>query len=357
MKLLHRFNSFFVVLYFLFISLSCFGEEHSAKLFAGNANPQLAKDVAKCLGIPLCDVQIGRFADGEIRIQIEESVRDCDVYLLQSTCSSASASVNDNILELYLLASTMRRSSANKITAIIPYFGYARQDRKTRSRVPISASDMAFLLETAGIDHVISVDLHCGQIQGFFHQIPVDNLYAARVFVPYFCKKRDLDNLVVVSPDAGGIERAKQFIEGLYANGIESRLAIIVKQRKDAGLVAKMDLVGDVEGSDVVIVDDICDTAGTLVQAAHELKQNGARRVFACITHPLFSGKAMEKISQSSIDELIVTDTISFKQTPPPNVTQLSIAPLLAEAIHRAHTGGSISHLFEYSRPIVCPPQ
>jgi ribose-phosphate pyrophosphokinase len=340
----------FSIFLILFFSAHCFGQD--IKLFSGSANPQLANEVAKCLGIPLCDLQLSRFNDGEVRIQVEESIRNCDVYLLQSTCPTATSSVNDNILELYLLASTMRRASANKITAIIPYYGYARQDRKTKSRVPISASDIAILFETAGIDHVISVDLHCGQIQGFFHHIPVDNLYSSRIFVPYLCEKRDLYNLVVVSPDAGGIERAKQFIEGLSANGVESRLAIIVKQRKDAGLVEKMDLVGDVENCDVVIIDDICDTAGTLVQAARELKENGARRVFACITHPVFSGNAMEKIASSSIDELIVTDSISFKQTPPQNITQLSIAPLLAEAIRRSATGESISYLFNYDHPI-----
>jgi ribose-phosphate pyrophosphokinase len=335
---------------FLFVvcncfAICCFGQE--IKLFAGNANQKLAKDVAECLGVQLCDLQIGRFNDGEISIQIKENIRNSDVYLLQSTCSSSQGSVNDNILELYLLVSTMKRASARKITAVIPYFGYARQDRKMKSRVPISASDIARLLEAAGVDHVISVDLHSGQVQGFFHHSAVDNLFGSHVFVPYCLQKKDLKNPVVISPDAGGIDRAKQFIEGLSAKGIQARLAVIVKQRKEAGQVEKMDLIGTVKDSDVIIVDDICDTGGTLVQAAQELKQNGAKRVFACITHPVFSGSAIEKIADPALDEVIVTDSICFKKQVPANVTQLSIAPLLAEAIRRAHKGESISSLFK----------
>lgn len=303
------------------------------KLFTGNANPGLAENIAKALNIPLSQAHIGRFADGEINIHINENVRNCDVYILQSTCPSENGSVNDNLMELYLLVRALKRASAQSVTAIIPYFGYARQDRKSKNLVPISASDVAMLLELAGVDQVISVDLHCGQIQGFFHKAPVDNLYAGKIFVPYFTAKKDLSNLVVISPDAGGVERAKQFIEELSSHGVKAQMAIIVKQRKDAGVVDKMDLVGNVQNSDVVIIDDMCDTGGTLVKAAYELKQRGAKRVFACITHPVFSENALTKIENSVIDELIITDTIPLKKKPPNNITQLSIGPLLAEAI------------------------
>lgn len=323
------------------------------KLFNGNANPELAQAIADYLHVPLCKAKVGRFSDGEINIQIEESIRNCDVYVLQSTCPTKNSSVNDNLMELYLLVRALKRGSAQSVTAIVPYFGYARQDRKSKSRVPISASDVAMLLELAGVDQLISVDLHCGQIQGFFHKAPVDNLYAARIFVPYLAEKSDLQNLVVVSPDAGGVERAKQFIEGLNACNMTAQLAVIVKQRKEAGVVEKMDLVGSVQNSDVIIVDDMCDTAGTLVKAALELKEKGARRVFACITHPVFSGNALNKIGESVIDELIITDTIPLKKPYPANITQLSIAPLLAEAIRRDYRGESISHLFLYDKPIL----
>ena len=257
-------------------------------------------------------------------------------------------------MELFLLIRTMRRSSAGKITAVIPYYGYARQDRKTESRVPISASDIAMLLEIAGADSIFCVDLHCGQIQGFFHDATVDNLYASPIFVRYFSTKKDLVNPVVVSPDAGGVERAKKFIEGLGWHGIDAGLAVIVKQRAGAGVVEKMNLVGDVQGCDVIIVDDICDTAGTLVHAAQELKNHGANRVFACITHPVFSGPAFERIGGSCLTELIVTDTIPTRTELPPNITQLSIAPLIAEAIDRTHRGESISHLFTYNGHQFC---
>ncbi len=336
---------FFLILFFcsLEASSSC-----GFKFFSGSANVDLAKKIADKLGVQLSSATIGRFNDGEIKIQIEESIRNCDVYILQSSCPTSSASVNDSIMELYLLVRAMKRASAQSVTAIVPYFGYARQDRKMKSRVPISASDIAMLFELAGIDHVIAVDLHCGQIQGFFHKASVDNLYAAKIFVPYILNKTDLHNPVIVSPDSGGVERTKQFAEALSVYGIKTQLAMIVKQRKEAGIIEKMDLVGNVQGSDVILVDDLCDTAGTLVAAAYELKQKGAKRVFACITHPVFSGSAMVKIANSAIDELVITDTIPLRESPPPNIRQLSIAPLLAEAIERAYNGQSVSNLFVY---------
>ncbi len=334
-------------LIFCFCSLSiCHASNSPFLLFSGNTNPKLAEAVANCLKLDMSPVSISRFNDGEIRIKVEENVRNSDVFIIQSICTTDGSSINDSLMELYLLIRTMRRSSAKTVTAVIPYYGYARQDRKTEGRVPISASDIAMLIELAGADHVICLDLHCGQIQGFFHHTTVDNLYAAPIFVRYVAQKTDLVNPVVISPDAGGVERAKKFIEGLAAHGVDAGLAIIVKQRAEAGVVEKMNLVGDVYDSDVIIVDDICDTAGTLVKAARELKIQGARRVFACITHPVFSGLALERIADSCLSELIVTNSIPEKSGMPSNIVPLSIAPLLAEAIYRKHNGESISHLF-----------
>lgn len=316
-------------------------------LFSGNSNPELTQAVANCLGMNVHRAKIGKFNDGEIRIQIEENVRGCDVFILQSTCPNVESSVNDNLVELYLMIRAMKRSSAKSVTAIIPYYGYARQDRKTQGRVPISASDIAMLIESAGADKVLAVDLHCGQIQGFFHHTPVDNLFASTIFVPYV-SRLGLHDPVIVSPDAGGVERAKTFIEGLQSLGIPTKMAIIVKQRADAGVVETMNLVGKVQGSDVVIVDDICDTAGTLVKAAQELKEHGARRVFACVTHALLSGPACMRIEDSCLEELIVTDTIPLRGPIPKNITQLSVAFLLASAIMRISDGEPLSDLFQY---------
>ena len=340
---------FFHLILFFFTFPLFASEEPRYKLFSGNANPLLAESIARCLGMQLSPVTISRFNDGEIKIKVEENVRNSDIFLIQSMCTTDTSSVNDNLMELYLLIRTMRRANVGTITAVIPYYGYARQDRKTESRVPISASDIAMLFELAGADNIICVDLHCGQIQGFFHEATVDNLYAAPIFVRYFCEKKDLVKPVVVSPDSGGVERAKKFVEGLAWHQIDAGLAVIVKQRASAGIVEKMSLVGDVNGCDVIIIDDICDTAGTLVQAALELKQSGANRVFACITHPLFSGSALQRIADSCLTELIVTDTIPTRTELPTNVVQLSIAPLIAEAIDRTYNGESISHLFTYN--------
>jgi ribose-phosphate pyrophosphokinase len=337
----------FLLLLFLYASyLQGVQPQPFFKLFSGSTNQDLANAVANYLDVPLDPIKLGRFHDGEIRIQIEENIRNCDVFIIQSICPTSKESVNDSLIELYLMIRAMKRASADRIHVVIPYYGYARQDRKMEGRVPISASDVAMLLELAGADHVIAVDLHCGQIQGFFHEAPVDNLFASNILVPYFAEKNDLQNLVIVSPDAGGVPRAKTFIEELDHFGKKAELAIIIKQRAEAGVVETMRLVGNVAGCDVVIVDDICDTAGTLVKAAQELKNQGARRVFACITHPLFSGQALSKIAESAIEELIVADTIPLRTTLPPNVKQISIAPLVAESIMRTHQGESISDLF-----------
>lgn len=338
----------FLCLIFTLFTIS-HAQTNEFKLFSGTVNTSLSQAIADHLGVPLSPIVISRFNDGEIRIKIEENVRNAEVFIIQPTCTTSIESVNDSLMELFLMIRAMKRAAVERVTVVIPYFGYARQDRKTESRVPISASDIAMLLEIGGADHVISVDLHCGQIQGFFRDAPVDNLFASPIFVRYFAAKTDLEYPVIVSPDAGGVERAKNFINGLASKGIEAGLAVIVKQRAQAGVIEKMNLVGDVTGCDAIIVDDICDTAGTLVQAAQELKDQGARRIFACITHPLFSGPALERIGNSCLTELVITDTIPAKASFPANITQLSIAPVIAEAIKRTHNGESISHLFQFN--------
>lgn len=346
-----------LALVFLFITCFIFAEvptlssqkieDGSFVLLCGNSNKELGEEVASCLGIPLNKARVDRFNDGEISIQIQENIRGKDVFIIQSSCISKNGSVNDNLMELYLLIRACKRASANKITAIMPYFGYARQDRKDKSRVPISASDVAMLIENAGLDHVIAIDLHCGQIQGFFHDIAVDNLMTSVVFVPYIAKK-EFSNLVVVAPDAGAVSRAKNFIAGLKHYGINANMAIFIKQRLDAGVIDQMNIIGNVKDCDVLIVDDICDTAGTIVKAASELKKSGAQKIYACISHPVFSKDAIEKIKASVFDELIVTNSIPLREAIPPNITQISIAPLIAEAIKRANNSESLSDLFNY---------
>lgn len=355
--MIKRFSSVLVVFFLMLlpleaqISLAALMEQSTKEspfvIFGGSSSKELAQGIVDELGMPLGKASIGRFNDGEISIQLDESVRGKEVFIVQSTCHTADFSVNDSLMELFLMVRTCKRSSANSVTAVIPYYGYARQDRKTTPRVPLSASDVAMMLEDAGVDRVIAVDLHCGQIQGFFHDAPVDNLYASKIFVPYFASK-ELKNPVVLSPDAGGVERAKRFKELLADAGVESSMGIIIKQRAAAGVVGQMDLVGDVEGCDVIIVDDLVDTGGTMARAAHELKEFGAERVFACITHPVFSGPALHRLGSSEFTEVVVTDTIPHDDALlPKNITKLSVAPLLAEVIFRLHNDLSLSPLFQ----------
>jgi len=309
----------------------------STSIYAGNSNPALAKAVADILKLPLSDATVGRYADGEVSIKVNEPVREKDIYIIQPVCKVGDRSVNDSLMELLLLTSTMARASARNITAIIPYFGYARQDRKISSRTPISAADVALLISSMGVTRVVCVDLHCGQIQGFFPPtVPVDNLTAGVMGAFHFADKPDLTNPVVVSPDAGGVAVAKEFRRVLAANGHpEARLAMMIKQRAKANEIEKMDLVGEVKDGDCIIVDDIVDTAGTLCEAARQLRQFGARRIFAFISHGLLNGPAAERIGKSELDELVVTSSVPL---PPAchglrNVTQLSLAPMIAETI------------------------
>ncbi len=306
-------------------------------LFSGNANLSLAGAIAHQLQVPLGRVKAGRFSDGEIQVEIGENVRGVDVYLLQSTC----APVNDSIMEMLIMADALRRSSAASITAIMPYYGYARQDRKVAGRTPISAKLVADLISTAGIDRVLTVDLHAGQIQGFFN-IPVDNLYAMPVLLEEI-RRLDMRDPVMVSPDAGGVERARA-----YAKRLDASLAIIDKRRERANVSEVMNIIGDVRGRDCVLLDDMIDTAGTLTNAARALSEAGARKVFAAATHAILSGPAVNRIIDSPLEAVIVTDSIPLRgeAASNPKFRQASLAKLLGEAIRRIHNSDSISSLF-----------
>jgi len=316
------------------------------KLLAGNANKELAEEISARLGVPLTPAMIDRYIDGEVRIQIQENVRNSDVYIIQPTCPP----VNDNLMELLLCTSAVRRAAAARVTAVVPYFGYARQDRKDRSRVPISAADVAKMMEAMGIDRVCCVDLHSGQIQGFFGpRTPVDNLSPTPIAISYF-QTRKLERVAVVSPDAGGVQRAKEFKESLEANGIVCTLALIVQQRVRGEEATSTDLVGNVSGADCIIVDDMIDTAGTLCNAANELTSLGAHRVMAFATHGLFTGDAAERIEGSTLEEVVVANTIPLPAVVAERtrkVRQISVGKLLAQAINCIHTGDSVSRLFD----------
>lgn len=314
-------------------------------IFGGNSSLPLATSVADILHTNLGRADISKFSDGEISIKIKESVRNKHIYIIQSISKSDQGSVNDNLMELYLLIRTLKRSSASSITAIIPYYGYARQDRTMESRVPISAADVAVLLENSGLDRMVAIDLHAGQIQGFFHSVPVDNIYGSIIMAPVLSEQR-LHKPVVISPDAGGVPRAKKFKDALANYGVDADFAIIVKQRVKAGIVDTVNLIGEVKGRDVIIVDDICDTGGTLVKAAEELKKFGAERIYASITHPVFSKDAIDKIENSDFTQLFVSDSIAIPDGNYKKITQVGIAPLLAKVIESLDKGGSLSSLF-----------
>jgi ribose-phosphate pyrophosphokinase len=311
--------------------------EKSLKLFSGNANPALANEICAYLGIGLGEATVSSFSDGEIRVKIEENVRGADVFVVQSCCHP----VNTSIMELLIMIDALKRSSASRITAVIPYFGYGRQDRKDQPRVPISAKLVADLITTAGAHRVLTMDLHAGQIQGFFN-IPVDHLYATPVLLDDISKGGWKD-LVVVSPDAGGVERARVFAKRLQAG-----LAIIDKRREGPNHTQVMNIIGDVEGRPVLLLDDMIDTAGTIVQGAEACAEKGARRVWAGCTHPVLSGPALERLQTSCLTEVVVTNTIPLegKDQRCPKLRVLSVAPLLGEAIIRIHEEESVSSLF-----------
>lgn len=306
------------------------------KIFTGNSNVQLVEEINKNLGTTMGKSQVKNFSDGEINVEIEESVRGMDVFVVQSICHP----VNNNLMELLILIDALKRASAERITAVLPYYGYARQDRKVSPRAPISAKLIADLITAAGASRLLTVDLHAGQIQGFFN-IPVDHLFAAPVLLEYLKKLKN--DLVIVSPDAGGVERARA-----YAKRLDSALAIIDKRREGPNVSQVMNIIGEVEGMIAILVDDLVDTGGTLVRASYALKEKGAKAVYACSTHPVLSGKAVEIISNSPIEEMIVTNTIPLRDEAKacPKIKVLSVASLLADAIRRIYEDESVSCLF-----------
>jgi ribose-phosphate pyrophosphokinase len=305
-------------------------------IISGNANIELAKQITKKLGLELSQAKIGRFSDGEIQVKIVANVRGSDCYVIQPT----SFPVNENLMELLVIADALKRASARRVTAVVPYYGYARQDRKSEPRVPITARLVANLFATAGITRVLTMDLHAGQIQGFF-DIPVDHLYSMPVLLNYF-KEKKLNNIVIVSPDAGGVERARYFAKHFNAD-----LVIVDKRRPRPNEASIMNIIGDVENKNCIILDDIVDTAGTLTKVADVIKAKGATRVFAAASHGVLSGNAKQAICDSSIEELVITDSIPLiKGGPTEKIIVLSIAPILAEAITRISNDESISALF-----------
>ncbi|MDD3765566.1 MAG: ribose-phosphate pyrophosphokinase [Eubacteriales bacterium] len=309
------------------------------KVFSANANPKLAQDIASIIGVPVGKSAVTTFSDGEITVAIGETVRGSDVFVVQST----SYPVNDHLMELLIMIDAFKRASAGRITAVIPYYGYARQDRKAKARDPISAKLVADLIATAGADRVLTMDLHAPQIQGFFN-VPVDHLLGVPILAPYYAKKfkNNMDDLVVVSPDLGSVTRARNF-----ADRLNVPLAIIDKRRPKANVAEVMNIIGEIKDKKIILVDDMIDTAGTLCQAALALKERGAKEVYACATHPVLSGPAVERINNSCIDELLVLDTIVVPEEKCiPKLKTLSVAPIFAEAIERIYEDLSVSTLF-----------
>lgn len=307
------------------------------KIFAGNSNPELAREIARFLGTSLGDCEVTRFKDGEIRVRIGETVRGADVFIIQSTCSPS----DSNLMELLIMIDAVRRASAREIAAVIPYYGYARQDRKTQPRDPVTAKLVANLITAAGADRVLTMDLHAGQIQGFF-DIPSDNLRAMPILADYFRSKK-FDDVVVVSPDVGGVSRARAF-----AHHLDCGLAIVDKRRPEPNVAEVMNVIGDIAGKTAILIDDIIDTAGTITASAHALMERGAKEVYACCTHAVLSDPAVERIAASPLKEVVVTNTIPL----PPHkridkIKVLSVAPLFSEAIRRIFEELSVSKLFD----------
>ena len=310
---------------------------YELKLITGNANRPLAEEIAQYLRVPLGDAEVTRFSDGEVFVQINENVRGADVFVIQPTCPP----VNDTLMELLIILDALKRASAHRITAVLPYYGYARQDRKVQGRVPITAKLAADLLTAAGAHRLLALDLHAGQIQGFFN-FPVDHLFAGPAVMIDYLLKKDLKDPVVVSPDAGGVERARAIAKRLSAG-----LAIIDKRREGPNAAVAMHLIGDVRDRDAIVIDDMIDTAGTLIQAVSALEREGARRILACGVHPVLSGPAVERIKASPIEEVVVTNSVPVSpEKRAARVTVLTVAPLLGEAIRRIHNEESVSTLF-----------
>ncbi len=306
------------------------------KIFTGNANPELARQIAKYLKTPLGDALVATFSEGEIRVKVNEDVRGRDVFIIQPTCPPS----NNNLMELLIMIDAVKRASAKRITAVMPYFGYARQDRKDQPRVPITAKLVANLLEAAGADRILTMDLHASQIQGFF-DIPLDHLFAANPVVEYFKKKR-MKNLVVASPDVGGIKMARA-----YAKKLNAELVVVDKRRIDDRRAEVMNILGEVKKKNIVIVDDLVATAGSICEAAAALKKAGALKIYAAVSHPILSGPALERIKKSAIEEFIISDSVPLSaQKKDPVFRILSVAPLLGEAIRRIHDEESVSSLF-----------
>ncbi len=310
--------------------------KHGLKVISGNSNPWLAKKVCECLGTELLDAKVSKFSDGEIGVQINESVRGDYVFVVQPTCPP----VNENLMELLIIIDALKRASAFEVAAVVPYYGYARQDRKAKPRDPITAKLTANLISQAGADRMLAIDLHARQIQGFF-DIPVDNLLGAPLLAEYFIEK-ELEDLIVVAPDIGGVKRARDF-----ADKVDTSIAIIDKRRPKANVSEVMNIIGNVRDKNVILVDDMIDTAGTITNAAVALKEAGAKDIFATCTHPLFSGPAIERLEESPISELVTTDTIPLvKEKQMDKLTTLSVAPLLSEGIERIYRDLPISVLF-----------
>ncbi|TWL88493.1 Ribose-phosphate pyrophosphokinase [Bacillus licheniformis] len=312
-------------------------EDDNLKIFSLNSNPGLAKEIADIVGVELGKSSVKRFSDGEVQINIEESIRGCDCYVIQST----SAPVNEHIMELLIMVDALKRASAKTINIVMPYYGYARQDRKARSREPITAKLVANLLETAGATRVIALDLHAPQIQGFF-DIPIDHLMGVPILGNYF-EEKNFKDIVIVSPDHGGVTRARKL-----ADRLKALIAIIDKRRPKPNVAEVMNIIGHIEGKTAILIDDIIDTAGTITLAANALVESGAEEVYACCTHPVLSGPAIERIDNSKIKELVVTNSIELPEEKKiAKFKQLSVAPLLAEAIIRVHEKQSVSFLFD----------
>ncbi|CAM3987129.1 ribose-phosphate diphosphokinase [Alkalicoccus chagannorensis] len=312
-------------------------QDSNLKVFTLSSNPDLAYEITEKIGVPMGKSSVQRFSDGEIQINIEESIRGCDIYVIQSTSSPA----NEHIMELLIMIDALKRASARTINVVVPYYGYARQDRKARSREPITAKLVADLIETAGATRVITLDLHASQIQGFF-DIPVDQLVGVPILGDYF-EQKELEDVVVVSPDHGGVVRARKL-----ADRLKAPIAIIDKRRPKPNMAEVMNIVGNIDGKTAIIIDDIIDTAGTMTLAANAMVENGAKAVYACSTHPVLSGPAVERIQNSKIEELVVTNSLKLPDEKLiPKIKQLSVAPLIATAIIHVHEQRSVSRLFD----------